>query len=151
MSDTFLCLFPCDPYFVPSPEAQATAKTVLTYAVSSWEVTAQVTDKVEIIHPMDRFGDITCHLCESPIDKDWWYMALNRLYDLETGFSNTDIVTPCCGKPSSLRDLDYGVDPVGFARFQLLALYFARGLSSSELSLFELILGFPLRKAVIRY
>ena len=158
MSDHSLCLFSLDPTYVPSEAAQEKAKALLSELVplilpemkdrSITEVTTQVTPQIDLIHPMENLDRITCHLCGTELDFAWWYDEVAKIYTPETGFTDFAITVPCCGKTCSVHDLNY-VYPVGFARFQLLALRYGRDLTDAEVATFEQILGCALRKTYI--
>ncbi|HEY8597562.1 MAG TPA: hypothetical protein VIL85_03970 [Thermomicrobiales bacterium] len=160
MSDRSICLFSLDPTYIPSEAAQEEAKALLRDLVPArhpaatrgeriiTEVTTQVTAQIDLIHPMENLDRISCHLCGTELDFAWWYDEVAKIYTPETGFTAFEITVPCCVATCSVRDLDY-VYPVGFARFQLLALRPGRDLADAEVATFERILGCALRKTYI--
>ncbi len=152
MSDTYLCLIPTDPVYVPELRAQRAALGLfcaLLAADSPGNATIEVTDHVELVHPIECFDRIFCPGCGAEIAEDWWYARLDELYDPRAGFANLTVTVPCCDATCSLNDLDYS-GPAGFARFRLQVLYPERDLATEEFAQLEGILGSSLRKVWIR-
>jgi uncharacterized Zn-finger protein len=158
MSDHSICLFPTDPHYVPDPLAQESAVAILESGVReivgpgwSVRVTAEVTEHVEVILPMENFGEIWCPVCGSELDLDWWSALMGEVCDTERRFDNVLSATPlpCCGAVRSLADLTYTPQPVGFARFQLEAHGIRGAFKEDKVALLERALGCGLRQTWI--
>ena len=116
MSDSFLRLIPVDPTFVPTTEAIGRARTLLRSMVLDQIVTSDTSDEVRFVDQGENFEQLRCPFCEAELDSEWWKDAMDRAY--ETHFENLKVRVPCCGRETSLNDLDYR-GPAGFARFLL--------------------------------
>lgn len=132
MSDHSICLFPTDPHYVPDTSAQEKAVALLEATIREIvevnrpapalipTVSKGVSEHVEVILPMENFGEIWCPVCGSELDLDWWGDLMEEVRDSERGFDGDLSATmPCCGAICSLADLTYTPQPVGFARFRL--------------------------------
>lgn len=117
MSDTFLRIIPVDPAFVPTADARNAARASLRAALPEAEhVDHRVSDEVTFVDAGESFESVSCPLCKSQIDQDWWGEAVGRA--AETDFEELEVTLPCCGGQSTLNDLRYDM-PQGFARFVL--------------------------------
>jgi len=96
MSDNFLRLIPTISEYVQDVESQAEARRLLmSFVQQDVEVTAKITAKVQFVDQGSNFQHVLCPGCDSEIETEWWQKAMNSAY--ETGFTNLEITTPCCG------------------------------------------------------
>lgn len=80
----------------------------------------QAHEHPEFVDCGSNLESITCPFCGKKLDFDWWGGAMNEAYSTE--FYQLDITTPCCGKASSLNDLNY---------------YFSCGFACCEFSIYN--------------
>ena len=92
MSDNYLYLFPASPDYVPPVpgirEATELFRSLYMESLPHEYVESKVSDQVEIIHPVENFSTIHCHLCGAQLDEDWWYNQLDQRYNEARGFAN---------------------------------------------------------------
>jgi hypothetical protein len=62
----------------------------------------------------ENFESVSCPFCGGNL-MEWWSSAMKTAYSEEKGFANLEVVTPCCGKTTSLHSLAYKL-PQGFYR-----------------------------------
>ena len=118
MSDNYLKLVPVDTSFVPAPEAQSAAASLLRrLAPHADDVSATASDDVEFIDCGSNWSGVRCPHCAEVLD-EWWPDAMASA--ASTAFSNLDVVLPCCARTATLTELDY-IWPVHFGRFVLQA------------------------------
>lgn len=152
MSDTYLCMAPNDPQFVPTVAAQQVVldrfrSFFTTIPADSFDMA--VTDHIEVIHPIQYFDGVSCPSCKATLDEGWWYSRLEAFYKQGQKPADLAIMLPCCNTICSLNDLGYK-SPVGFARFRLRVLYPDRDLEPGEIEQLEGIVGSRLRRIWIR-
>jgi len=114
MSDSIFKIFPTDPAFIPTPDQVSTLKTYFSTHQNQLEWQINISDEINFIDPGDNFETIRCPLCDELIDGELWQDMMDQSY--QSGFTNLNILTPCCQKRSSLNHLNYHF-PAGFARF----------------------------------
>lgn len=118
MSTNLLILIPTEPTYRPASAFAKRAQALLhTYFSQTAEVTASLSEKVAFIATGGNLERVLCPCCQSVLDEQWWMAAMERADD-ETRFTDLTVTLPCCGRVSSLNDLQYEW-PTGFARFQL--------------------------------
>jgi hypothetical protein len=113
---------PEDPAFKPTDEAKERSLELLkSLAPDAQEVRNPLSEEIQCIIGPGSFDTVLCPFCGTNIDK-WTIDQFDRSYQ-ESRFRDLSIVTPCCAKPTTLRELNYSPQPigrgVGFARFRL--------------------------------
>ena len=142
MSDTFLRIFPADPNFVPDPDRRRQAIELVSRAiVRRDEVTDELSEQVRFIDAGGNWEGVRCPNCGHDLD-DWWSGAMDRAW--ESRFADLFVETPCCAKPVSLNQLEYGW-PVGFARYSIEVRNPEHDLSDADLRQIQTALGTELR------
>jgi hypothetical protein len=142
MSDNWMYLLPLDPFATPSPERIKSAEAIMgELRPGAGELEIHLDPAPAFYDAGANFETVFCPHCEAEI-MDWWYEAMER-WD-KGGRRVLDIATPCCGKPSTLNDLDY-VAPQGFASFAIEAMNPGGDLEPEELERLSAALGLKLR------
>jgi hypothetical protein len=119
VSDTILRIIPGDPGYVPSATARESATGILLRALpNADDVSGQLTRFVRFVDCGDNFQSVSCPRCGTDIG-EWWATAMEAAHEHQ--FAALDVVTPCCGAPTTLNRLFY-VPVVGFARYSLEAI-----------------------------
>lgn len=143
MSDNYLHLVPCDPHW--QPEAEAAEKAV--------EITRRLFRQAEHVGVGYKEGvtffdaganaeSVHCAFCGSDLE-DWWGGAMDEA--AASDFADLAVVTPCCGKSTSLNDLRY-VWPAAFGTCALMVVNpGATSLGADQLRIIELAIGSPLK------
>jgi hypothetical protein len=162
MSDDYIRVIPTDPEWQPTIEA---ADGAVEYVAGLF---AGPGDHVEAVEPVfyerttlidagQYMEDVFCPRCGAAIGLDWFWDLLRarnggRMVG-EPTIGDLGVITPCCGTALTLPELRFEA-PVGFARFEVSAMNWAR--SVSELSDEELmtaggILGHAVTQIHTRY
>jgi hypothetical protein len=141
-------IIPCDPLYVPGPDAiEAAVKHVR--GVMRWEAEVNRYEQIQFIDQGENFEGIRCPFCGETLAIPWWQEAMDRGWDSAAGgFTDLTCTVPCCGRTTSLNSLQYEM-PAGFARFEL-SLENAY-LESADLAPLEEILGCTLRVVYAMY
>ncbi len=107
MSDTIKSLIPNNPFYKPSNEQCDAIKSVIPP-----DATLQTLSKVQFADSGENFESVCCPFCHADL-MDWWGGAMDAAYSEERGFMQLSVTMPCCGKESSLNNLEYSW-PQGF-------------------------------------
>ena len=149
MSQQIFRVIPTDPFLLPTPDVQRQARELFLSLLPRADVQIVANEEVEFIDAGENFDEILCPLCQKVVSPDWWGEAMDQSYT-HSHFQNLTVIMPCCQDSSSLNDLDYAW-PVGFARFVLETASEDCDLTDQQLSLFEPVLGCPVRKIQAHY
>jgi hypothetical protein len=123
MSDTILSVIPTDPRWQPEP-ARAEHARALVAGLLSMERRGfdklKVTwhEQVAVVDCGENIQRIICPHCAAEIATQWWHDLLEEHAVGGFGFDDQTATLPCCGRSTSLTDLDYD-RPCGFARFEI--------------------------------
>jgi hypothetical protein len=142
MSDHWLIVAPCDPYFIPSAERQTAAFELLKSLrprAQNWEL--QVSETPEFFVSPEGFETIFCPFCATDV-KEFWFEEMDRWH--ATDRRSLETTTPCCKRQISLNDLDY-VQPQAFACFAVELMRGGPDLEPAEREQVEAALGAPVR------
>ncbi|HLH13086.1 MAG TPA: hypothetical protein VKV77_14570 [Methylovirgula sp.] len=113
MSDNWMIVIAADPFAKPSRERADAALEVLTaLRPKAEEIELCLSDTPQFFDCGGNFEGVFCPFCQADI-QDWWGGALNRWSQSEDE-SSLSVEVPCCGRTTSLNDLDY-VWPQGLA------------------------------------
>jgi hypothetical protein len=146
MSDYYYQLIPTIPAYVPDDGARESARErFASFVGNAAGVTMEVWEHVEFVDCMGNFESVSCPVCGTLLDDDWWIRAMDAAYG-EQGFADLRVTVPCCGAATSLNDLNYHF-PQGFARFVLSAFEpHVSDLEDWQVHELEEIVGCKLRK-----
>jgi hypothetical protein len=146
MSDYYYQLIPTIPDHVPDDVARKRARERFELFVGNAAgVNVEVREHVEFVPCMGNFESVSCPVCGTRLDDDWWGRAMDAAYG-EQGFGDLRVTVPCCGAATSLNDLIYHF-PQGFARFVLSAFEpHVSDLEDWQVHELEEIIGCKLRK-----
>jgi hypothetical protein len=143
MSDNWLIVLPIDPMAKPSEErGKATFELLCALRPDAQDPDLQMYDTPEFIHCGSNFEDVFCPFCKTDI-MDWWKKAMDDLWNSDDRRA-LSAETPCCGRATSLNDLDYD-SPQGFACFAIELMNPSSDLEPEELQRVESTLGMPVR------
>ena len=143
MSDNYLRMVPNDPYWQPDKAAaEAAANIVRGLFPRAEHVGIEYSEAVTFFDAGANTESVRCAFCGNDLE-DWWGDAMDRAG--ASDFSNLTIVTPCCGKSTSLNDLRY-VWPAAFGMCALVvANPGATSLDAGQLRGIEQAIGSPLK------
>jgi hypothetical protein len=146
MSEYYYKLIPTIPDYVPDDGAREGARERFeAFVGNAAGVNVEVQEHVEFVDCMGNFESVSCPLCGTLLDDDWWGQAMDAAYG-EHGFVDLRVTVPCCGAATSLNDLMYHF-PQGFARFVLSAFEpHVSDLEDWQIHELEEIIGCKLRK-----
>ena len=114
---TILKIIPTDPYVLPD---EVTYRRIVNHVVKSFpkcEIAEGISQLPQFVDCGDDLEGVSCPLCGAELDSDDWSMLMDASYDDE-GFSDLNIITPCCHKASTLNDLEYNA-PCAFSCFEV--------------------------------
>ncbi|HEU5375727.1 MAG TPA: hypothetical protein VFV38_09830 [Ktedonobacteraceae bacterium] len=145
MSTNLLILIPTEPTYRPESVGAKRAQALLhTYFSQTAEASVSLSEEVAFIATGGNLERVLCPCCQSVLDEQWWIAAMERAYN-ETRFADLIVALPCCGRVSSLNDLQYDW-PTGFARFQLHVRDPSNEIDEATFQELERILACSLRK-----
>ena len=106
----------CIKRFIPdNPNYRLSKNTINVIQSFNWygdNVVIEVNDIIKFADSGSNFESVSCPFCKFDL-MNWWGNAMNKAYSDENGFTNLEIITPCCGKATTLHDLNYNF-PQGF-------------------------------------
>ena len=151
MSANLLRLIPTDPGIVPGENARRVAFALFRATVPrAHKVREKIFEEVTFVDQGGNFESVSCPHCRKPLDTPTWQDLMDSCR--ETRFGKLDVTMPCCGRRSSLNDLDYYF-PAGFARYCLEARnpYLSEFLAPEIVQSIEQALGCKLRQIFAHY
>lgn len=114
MSDIVIKLIPAPLGVMPEvTEKNEIEKAVRGLGIHYEGLKVWITEDLQFIDCGENLEYIRCRYCHEDALR-WWGEAMNG--SAESGFENRHIVTPCCGRHTTLEQLEYCLD-TGFARF----------------------------------
>ncbi|WP_062349143.1 hypothetical protein [Herbidospora yilanensis] len=150
MSDDVLSVIPTDPWWRPGQEAAhraaALAAELAPGLIDDEEVEIDVSwhETIQFVDSYSNLMRITCPLCGSSIDLEWWQEFGDAHAD--EGLSTLEVRVPCCSGSTSLEDLRFDW-PCGFARFEIAIWNPDRAsFDDDELAALGAALGHPVRQ-----
>ena len=122
MSDNWIIFAPADPNWVPTSQStvEQAQRLIREAFPDAEEHDIKVSDRVEFIDCGQNFEDVACPFCSVSII-DWWGEAIGDALQSDVGPVELSVVTPCCGKQTSLNDLVYDWQ-CAFARCEISAM-----------------------------
>jgi hypothetical protein len=143
MSDNWMILLPIDPLAVPPRERAEVALEMLSQLrPEAQEFDLHFSDFPEFFHCGGNFESVFCPFCQTDI-VEWWGKALDA-WSKGHDRRRLAIETPCCGRETSLNDLDY-VEPQAFACIAIKVMNPDSDLEPYELQKVAQTLGHPVR------
>jgi hypothetical protein len=141
MSDNFMIVLPVDPFAVPSKErAEATLELLSKLRPDVQEVELRTSETPEFFCCLGNFESVYCPFCQTDVEK-WWGKAMDAWWHGDRRLLS--VTTPCCGRVTSLNDLDYNW-PQGFACVAFELMNPDSDLEPEELQRVEKTLGLPM-------
>jgi len=138
-----MIVIPVDPLALPSKErAEAALALLTTMRPEAQDPELYLSDQPEFFHCGSNFGNVFCPFCGTDIIK-WWKKPIDAWWNSGDRRS-LSVETPCCGRATTLNDLDYD-SPQGMACVALSLMNPAADLEPEELQEIEATLGLPLR------
>lgn len=116
MSDYIVKIIPRNPRYRISDSAANRVLAALQDKILARRATAESYETPHFIDCGSNLESICCPGCGGILEFDWWGEQMNIA--AREGFANLEICLPCCGKSSSLNDLQYHF-PCGFASTEL--------------------------------
>lgn len=143
MSDNYLHLVPNDPHWQPNDTAAEQAVEIARGLFPRAEhVGVEYKDEVTFFDAGANTESVHCAFCGGDLE-DWWGDAMGQA--ATSDFSDLTIVTPCCGKSTSLNDLRY-VWPAAFGMCALMVVNPGEtSIGDDQLRRIERAIGSPLR------
>lgn len=161
MSSDVISIIPTDPQWAPGePEAAAARAVVAAIYPGAGAVDATVDDDPVFVDQGENFESVHCPHCAARMTIGWWHERMDEAWTSRCRV--LDVRMPCCGRNSTLNDLDYRW-PAGFARFVVRVrdprrpgtgnphVIDATHLNDAELDAVAAALGHPVRQVVARY
>jgi hypothetical protein len=155
-------LIPTDPDWQPTAEAAVGAVEYVAgiFAGPGDHVEAVQSafyQRITLIDGGEYMQDVFCPRCDAAIGLDWfWNLLIYRNHGRTVGEPAIDdlgVIVPCCVTPLTLPELRFEA-PVGFARFEVSAMNWARSVrefSDEELTKAGDILGHPVTQIHTHY
>lgn len=112
MSDSIVKIIPGDPFYrMDTHEAQQVVN-LLKARFPMCSVEATFYETPAFVDCGGNLVNISCPVCGASLSFDWWGDAMDASF--QSRFSDLSVNLPCCGKMSTLNDLDYHF-PCGFS------------------------------------
>ena len=143
MPDNWMIVIAANPLVVPTKErAEAAFNLLKAMRPDAQAPELYLSDKPDFFHCGTNFGNVFCPFCETEI-REWWREPIN---DWWTSADRRDlsVVTPCCGRSTTLNDLDYD-RPQGMACVAITLRNPGSDLEPEERQQVEAVLGLPVR------
>lgn len=145
MSDTIVKLIPEDVSFMPANLEIDQARTFLESLFPTAVVSVEKSEKIQFVDQGENFIKITCPICETNVDLEWWHDAMDTAW--RTFFEDLHAQLPCCLSYVSLHDLKYDW-PVGFSRIILSIENPESALQTEQVHELKQIIGGKLRQVI---
>lgn len=142
MSDYAVKIIPKSPQMEIVDAALDSAVRCLESKLAAGGIEAHSYDTPAFIDCGSNLEEIRCPLCGEELSFDWWGEAMDTAAG--DGFASLEATLPCCGERHSLNDLDYHF-PCGFARWEIVVMNPAEGISPGCIAELETILDTPVR------
>ncbi len=138
-----MIIIPIDPLAVPPKErAKAAFALLTTMRPEAQDPKLYLSDQPEFFHAGSNFGNVFCPFCGTDI-MEWWKKPIDAWWN-SGDRRDLSVETPCCGRATTLNDLDYD-RPQGMACVAISLMNPAADLEPEERLEVEATLGLPLR------
>jgi hypothetical protein len=143
MSDNWMIVIPVDPLAVPPKEsAEAAFALLTTMRPEAQDAELYLSDQPDFFHCGSNFGSVFCPFCATEI-REWWSKPIDAWWK-SADRRELSVETPCCGRATSLNDLDY-VGEQGMACVAITMMNPNSDLEPEERRKVEDALGLPVR------
>ena len=143
MSDNWMIVIAADPLAVPPKEhAEAAFSLLKTIRPDGEDPELYLSDIPDFFDCGANFGSVFCPFCGTEI-REWWGNPINK-WSNSADRRDLSVVTPCCGRATTLNDLDYN-RPQGFACVAITLMNPYSDLEPEERQQVEASLGLPVR------
>ena len=143
MSDNWMIVIAADPLAVPPKErADAAFRLLTTMRPEAQDPALYLSDKPEFFHCGANFGNVFCPFCGADI-REWWRQPIDAWWK-SADRRDLSVMTPCCGRATTLNDLDYD-RPQGMACVAISLMNPEFDLEPEERQQIEAALGLPVR------
>ena len=144
MSDHFLILIPVKLSYVPEIDAQDKMLQLLrSFGFDDDMIQMITSESVQFIDQGANFEHILCPLCKNELQLEQWHLLMDAAY--RTGFTQLEVVMPCCSQSTSLNDFIYQW-PAGFARYRIEIFNPSSDINETQMHVLEMALGYKVRK-----
>lgn len=126
----------------PKERAEAALNLLKTIRPEAQDPELYLSDKPNFFHCGANFGNVFCPFCGTDI-MEWWQKASESWWN-SADRRDLSVVTPCCGRATTLNDLDYN-RPQGFACVAITLMNPDSDLEPEERQQVEAALGLPVR------
>lgn len=143
MSDNFMIVLPVDPLAIPPKErTEAALKLLSELRPDAQEFELHASETPRFFHCGGNFDAVYCPFCQTDV-QEWWSEAMTA-WGNGKDLRVLSVTTPCCGRATSLNELDYDW-PQGFACVAFELMNPSSELEPGELQQVEAALGLPVR------
>jgi hypothetical protein len=138
-----MIVLPADPLAVPAKDrAEAAVKLLQNLRPEAQEIELHFSDTPEFVYCGSNFESVFCPFCQTDIF-EWWGHEMDAWSEAGDR-RKLAVETPCCGRVTSLNDLDY-VEPQGFACVAIQVMNPDTDLEPEELRKVGQAFGLPVR------
>lgn len=148
MSDIITKIVPIKYDYIASEKQIQAAIMYVKEIVPGYQIETEVFETTQFVDCGGELEKIKCPDCGEEISFDWWEEVMNTA--AEKDFSDLFVKLPCCGRDSSLNDLEYYL-PCGFARMEISITNMGRGFREEELDKMRELLGEKVRIILAHY
>ena len=113
MSDHIVKITASNPFFRANSKKLDKAVKYLKKHIVGSIITGEIETAPQFVDCGSNLDRIICPFCKKVLTMDWWSTVMDERY--ADSFINLNIITPCCGKETTLNDLVYEL-PCAFAR-----------------------------------
>jgi hypothetical protein len=143
MSDNRMIVIAADPLAVPPKgRAEAAFNLLKTIRPEAEDPELYLSDKPDFFDCGGNFENVFCPFCGTDI-REWWHNPMNEWWN-SADRRDLSVVTPCCGRATTLNELDYN-QPQGMACVAITLLNPDSDLEPEERQQVEAALGLPVR------
>lgn len=138
-----MIVIPVDPLAAPPKEsAEAAFALLTTMRPEAQDAELYLSDQPDFFHCGSNFGSVFCPFCATEI-REWWSKPIDAWWK-SADRRELSVETPCCGRATSLNDLDY-VGEQGMACVAITMMNPNSDLEPEERRKVEDALGLPVR------
>ena len=148
MADIITKIIPVKYDYVADGEQIQAATVYIKEIVPDCQIEAEIFETTQFVDCGGELEEIKCPDCGEDISFDWWGEVMETAAEKE--FSDLSVKLPCCGRDSSLNDLEYYL-PCGYARMEITIANQERKFSEKELDKIGELLGEKVRLILARY
>ena len=142
MSDRIIRVIPTDPYYYIDRKTTQQIVDRIKWKIAAENVELKIYDTPAFIDCGSYLEKITCPACGENMDFDWWGTAMDAAWN--NRFMDLSIKLPCCGRNSTLNDLQYDF-PCGFSCMEINILNPLAELDQEDSLYIQKLIGTPVR------